>query len=285
MNIPVDRTDERSDLHDQAYLMELCVELAQIARNFVVTHMPASIQVLATKSTETDVVTQMDKDVEELLRSIIRDRRPADGFLGEESDNNSRSSSGYTWVIDPIDGTVNFLYGLPGSSVSVAVVRGEPSPQAWEQLAGAVIHLGDGTVWKAAKGLGAFCGSQKLRINQPESLSACLTGTGFGYAAELRAVQARALLEVLPRVRDIRRIGSAAVELCYLAQGATDLFYERGLNAWDMAAGSLIASEAGALVQGIKGGAPDNLMTIAGWAPRVAEIAEILRECDATQKL
>lgn len=266
-------------------LMRMCEELALAARAHVLARTPVKVQVLATKSTATDVVTQMDKEVETLLRTLIRESRPDDGFLGEEADNDSGSRSGYTWVVDPIDGTVNYLYGLPGCSVSVAVVRGEPTPATWTQVAGAVIHLGDGTLWKAARGHGAFCDERRLEINRPEELSMCLTGTGFGYARELRELQARVLVGVLPQVRDIRRFGSAAVELCHLAQGATDLFFERGLNAWDVAAGSLIAAEAGAAVEGINGGASDKLMTIAGWAPRVREIAEILRECDATQKL
>ena len=224
--------------------------------------------------------------MEALIKGHLELQRPGDGFLGEESGAaDAAPTTGLTWVVDPIDGTVNYLYGLNGYSVSVAVVTGEPNSQTWTQIAGAVVRVSDGVTWWAGLGQGAWRDGRPLRCNEPDSLGAALVGTGFGYDANLRAHQAQVLTKVLPQVRDIRRVGSAAVDLCSVADGSLDLYFERGLSAWDMAAGTLIAAEAGARVMGVDGGAPTTEMTIAGSANLAEQLREILSASDAGGEL
>lgn len=259
-------------------LAQLCRDLAELAQQHIAQHRPPRASVLSTKTTPTDVVTQMDRDVEALLRDRLRVLRPEDGFLGEESvDEAVGGTSGLTWVVDPIDGTVNYLYGLPSYSVSIAVVEGQPDPQHWSIVAGAVIRVPDAHLWWAARGEGAWRDGQRLACSSPASLGECLTGTGFGYDATARLAQAQWLPHVLPKVRDLRRIGSAALDLCALAEGALDLYYERGLSPWDVAAGQLIAEEAGAVSRGLHTEYPTSRMTIVGSQARVDDLQDILR--------
>ncbi|MCK0115638.1 inositol monophosphatase [Isoptericola sp. S6320L] len=243
---------------------------------------PALVEVAATKSSDVDPVTDMDRASEDLLRRRLAVRRPDDGILGEEGDD-VPGTSGLTWVIDPIDGTVNYLYGVASYAVSVAVVAGEPDPERWTVLAGAVHSVVDGVTWTAGHGQGADRDGRELHVREADSLATSLVGTGFGYAAERRAVQARVLTHVLPRVRDIRRLGSAAIDLCLLAEGAIDLYYERGLNPWDVAAGGLVATEAGAALTGLRGAPATQLMTVAGAPPRHAELVALLESAGADQ--
>jgi myo-inositol-1(or 4)-monophosphatase len=241
---------------------------------------PERVEVAATKSSDVDPVTAMDRASEELLRARLAVERPDDAILGEEGDD-VPGTSGLTWVLDPIDGTVNYLYGVASYAVSVAVVAGPPAPQAWTALAGAVHSIVDGRTWSAARGRGADRDGRVVRVGRPESLATALAGTGFGYAAERRTQQARVLTHVLPRVRDIRRLGSAAIDLCLVADGTLDLYYERGLNPWDLAAGALVAAEAGAVVTGLRGTPPGAAMTVAGAEPVVHDLVRVLEEADA----
>lgn len=257
--------------------MDLCQALCVLGREHIVANQPPRVAVLETKSTAVDVVTQMDKDVEALLRGRLAELRPMDGFLGEEGQS-QQGSSGLTWVVDPIDGTVNYLYGRDAFTISVAVVSGPPVPGEWEILAGAVIHVPYGTLWSAGKGMGAWSSGARLRVNQVDSLESSLLATGFAYSAQTRKRQALALVKVLPVVRDIRRVGSAALDLCHLAQGLVDVYYEEGLNAWDMAAGILIAREAGAEVCGLNGEPEGQKMTIAGPKNLTLSVAQLLSE-------
>jgi myo-inositol-1(or 4)-monophosphatase len=263
-----------------AELRALAERLAVEAGRLVREGRPDRVEVAATKSSAVDPVTEMDRASEELLRRRISAARPDDAILGEEG-SDVRGTSGLTWVVDPIDGTVNYLYGVASYAVSVAVVAGPPDPTRWTALAGAVHSIVDGRTWTAARGQGATADGRPLRVNEPAELSRCLVGTGFGYAAARRAHQAGVLTTVLPRVRDIRRLGSAAVDLCLVAEGRLDLYYERGLNPWDLAAGALVAAEAGATVTGLRGEPASVAMTVAGAAPRVAELARLLEEADA----
>lgn len=207
-----------------------------------------------TKSAPEDIVTFADREAEARIRSLIADARPDDGFVGEEGEA-STGSSGLTWVVDPIDGTVNYLYGLPDYAVSIAVVEGEPDPLSWRALAGVVYAPALDLVYSAAAGGGAFCGSQRLAVSSDTPLSLALVGTGFSYTSERRQREADVLRQVIGSVRDIRRIGSAALDLCRVASGQLNAYYERGLRPWDHAAGALIAAEAGAIVAG-RGGTP-----------------------------
>lgn len=206
------------------------------------------------KSTRTDPVTIVDTETEMLLRRLLADLRPGDAVLGEEGGAGPAPDPGadrdaVTWVLDPIDGTVNFVYGIPAYAVSVAAqIRGE-------SVAGAVADVAGKTLYSAARGQGAHVddGSTRRRLHcrRPEEvseLSLALVGTGFGYSSVRRAAQAELLTGLLPRVRDIRRFGSAALDLCHVAAGRLDAHYEHGLNVWDWAAGALIAAEAGARI-------------------------------------
>lgn len=197
------------------------------------------------KSSPTDPVTLADTETEQLLRDRLAVLRPGEPILGEEG-GDSASGGALRWVVDPIDGTVNFIYGVPAYAVSVAAQVDGVS------VAGAVADVASGEIFSAALGRGAelIAGGRRhrLRCNPIDDLSMALVGTGFGYAPQRRTVQAALLSGVLPMVRDVRRIGSASLDLCMVAAGRLDAHYEHGLNVWDWAAGALIAAEAGAVV-------------------------------------
>ncbi|HEU0191303.1 MAG TPA: inositol monophosphatase family protein [Mycobacterium sp.] len=203
-----------------------------------------------TKSSPTDPVTVVDTETEAMLRGRLAQLRPGDAVLGEEGggsgDVSGRDPDAVTWVLDPIDGTVNFMYAIPAYAVSVAAVVGGVSK------AGAVADVVGGRVYSAASGLGAHVtggeGLTPLHCSDVDDLSLALLGTGFGYAARRRAAQATLLGRLLPVVRDVRRIGSAALDLCMVGAGRLDAYYEHGLKRWDYAAGALIAAESGARV-------------------------------------
>ncbi|PZR53909.1 inositol monophosphatase [Xylanimonas oleitrophica] len=263
-----------------AGLRALAVSLATAGGALVRERRPERVTVAATKSSDVDPVTAMDRAVEEMLRTRLAAERPDDAILGEEGDDVA-GSSGLTWVVDPIDGTVNYLYGVASYAVSVAVVAGPADPARWTVLAGCVHSVVDGRTWDAGLGEGATRDGVPLRPVGPAPLGRSLVGTGFGYAASRRAAQARVLTEVLPQVRDIRRLGAAAIDLCLLAEGALDLYYERGLNPWDMAAGSLVATENGARVTGLRGSGPGEGMTVAGRGEALDELVALLERAGA----
>jgi myo-inositol-1(or 4)-monophosphatase len=193
-----------------------------------------------TKSTPTDMVTAVDKASEARIVAALAARRPGDGVVAEEG-SAAVSTTGVTWVIDPIDGTTNFVYGYPATAVSVAAVD-----DANESIAGAVVDIGRREVFSAARGDGAFRDEQPMTLpGGPAALSFALIGTGFSYHPEMRAEQAALLTRLLPIVRDIRRGGSAALDLCWASAGRTDAYFERGTAPWDRAAGLLIAHEVG----------------------------------------
>jgi myo-inositol-1(or 4)-monophosphatase len=261
-------------------LVRLAEELGRAAGELVREGRPRSVDVAATKSSPIDVVTAMDLASEALLRRMLAERRPDDGILGEE-EGLVAGTSGVTWVLDPIDGTVNYLYGIPAYAVSVAAVTGPPRPDAWTVVAACVHSVADGRTWTAGRGLGSFQDGAPVRVNAPVVLAQSLVGTGFGYTEDRRRGQARVVAELLPQVRDIRRIGSAALDLCTLASGGLDLYYERGLQPWDLAAASLVAEEAGASVLGLRGVRPDEAMTVAGPQPTVGELVGLLEAWEA----
>ncbi len=203
-----------------------------------------------TKTTPTDPVTIVDTETERLLRDRLAQLRSGDAVLGEEiggpTDPAAADDGAVTWVLDPIDGTVNFVYGIPAYAVSVAAqVNGE-------SVAGAVADVVGDRLYSAAIGLGAQVvdteGARALRCSAVDDLSLALVGTGFAYSTRRRTAQAELVSKMLPAVRDVRRIGSAALDLCMVAAGRLDAYYEHGLKVWDCAAGALIAAEAGARV-------------------------------------
>jgi myo-inositol-1(or 4)-monophosphatase len=256
--------------HDPAPsdLLALAVSAAREAADLVARGREGAGEHVVTKSSPVDVVTAVDAASEELLVRRLLDARPDDGVLGEEGAARA-GTSGVRWIIDPIDGTTNFLYDIPAYGVSVAAeVHGSVR-------AGVVLNPATGELFTATTGGGAWLSApgrpeRRLRVGAPASLDRTLVATGFGYRAEQRRAQGRVVAEVLPQVRDIRRFGSAALDLCALAAGRVDAYYELGLNAWDLAAGALIAAEAGAVVRGLRGAPVGEPMTIAV-APSVAE--------------
>lgn len=261
------------DGQELAELERLCTEFASRAGRFIRNERPRQLGVLDTKSSETDVVTIMDRRSEELLHGLVGRARPADGILGEEG-LRVAGRSGLTWVIDPIDGTVNYLYDIPAYAVAVAVVVGDPAHAGeWRPVAGAVSDPCRRVVHHARRGGGAWTSRERperaesvaprrLAVSTEDELGRALLATGFGYEPEVRARQADVLRRVLPRVRDIRRIGSAALDLVRVAEGTVDAYAETGLKAWDLAAGWLVVEEAGGRVVG-RGDRPGPDLTIA----------------------
>ena len=263
-------------------LERLAVEVALEAGRLIVDDRPADLGVAKTKSTATDVVTVMDQRAQDLLRSRLQAARPGDGFLGEEEGGTDRESE-ITWVVDPIDGTVNYLYAIPSYAVSVAAVVGDPTTAgAWHPVAGAVVNPVTGDLFHARLGGGARVrrgagDSQPLVIGRPPSLDHALAGTGFGYDRRRRLWQSTMLVDVLPHLRDIRRIGSAALDICAVAAGTLDCYFERGLNPWDLAAAWLVLTEAGGEFTGLDGRAPDQWMVV-GAAPGLhTELEAVVR--------
>jgi len=198
------------------------------------------------KSGALDFATQMDHESERFIVDSILAARPDDGILGEEGAERL-GSSGYTWVIDPIDGTVNYLYDLPVWCVSIAV------KDASGVLAGVVVAPTIKKSWSAIRGAGAWCNGAPIRCNEPITLDRALVGTGFAYNLERRKPQAEFVANLIPKIRDIRRMGACAVDICFVASGLLDAHYESGVHEWDIAAAALIAREAGARVTTIAG--------------------------------
>lgn len=230
-------------------LRDIAVETAELAARRITTkraELGDIRQFAATKSSAVDPVTVVDTMAEDFIADRLESLRPGDGIIGEEGAARE-SVSGVSWIVDPIDGTVNFLYGLPHYAVSIAAaIDGEV-------VAGAVVNVATGAVYAAALGRGATrrLGEETtvLRVNELDDVAQVLLATGFGYSGSRRQAQAEALGKVLPVVRDIRRMGSAALDLCALAEGSVDAYYEHGINCWDFAAGALVAAEAGSVVK------------------------------------
>ncbi|HYZ67833.1 MAG TPA: inositol monophosphatase family protein [Mycobacterium sp.] len=226
------------------------------------------------KSTPTDPVTVVDTETERLLRDRLAELRPGEQILGEEEGGAIGGRDGLTWVLDPIDGTVNFVYGIENYAVSVGVQRDGVS------VAGAVANVPAGALYSAALGHGAHVRrdgvTTPLRSSAAAELSMSLVGTGFSYAPDHRARQAEILAKMLPVVRDVRRIGSCALDLCMVAAGQLDAYYEDGVHVWDWAAGALIAEEAGASMR--LPSVDDGTGLIVAAAPGIAEaLADALR--------
>ena len=236
-----------------------------------------------TKSTDTDVVTVMDRRSEELARDELRRRRPDDGSFGEEG-LDVAGSSGITWVVDPIDGTVNYLDELPAYAVSVAAVVGDPRVEgAWYPVAGAVYNPALDELFLARRGGGAWIVGRdgvavRLRARPAANLGLALVATGFAYDADVRARQGALVAHVLPRVRDLRRVGSAALDLCHVGAGRVDAYYEDGVQPWDIAAAWVVAEEAGASVAGLHGPRPTRGMLVAAHPGLLPSLAALVAE-------
>ncbi|MEZ0089601.1 inositol monophosphatase family protein [Streptacidiphilus sp. EB129] len=258
----------------KAELLDIALEAARGAGALLRDGRPADLAVAATKSSSVDVVTEMDLAAEKLITELIARRRPDDGLLGEEGAA-SVGSSGVRWVIDPLDGTVNYLYGLPAWSVSIA------AELDGQTLVGVVEVPPRGETVHAVRGAGAFLNDRQITCGEAPAMAQALVGTGFGYLRERRVRQAAVAQELIPRLRDIRRGGSAAIDLSDVACGRLDGYYERGLNPWDHAAGVLIASEAGALTGGRPGDPASTELTVAAPAGLFEPLQQLLEELGA----
>lgn len=257
-------------------LAALATRLATGAADRVPTD--AAALALETKSTDTDLVTSADRAVEAWLRDAIAAARPDDAVLGEEGDDRP-GRSGVRWILDPIDGTVNFVLGIPAYAVSVAA---ELDGQV---VAGAVANPVTGELFRAALGGGAFLDGRRLTGPRPVPVNRMVVGTGFGYEPERRRRQLAVLAAVVAEIADIRRIGAASLDLCAVAAGRLDGYFEVGLNPWDYAAGALIAAEAGARVWGVDGGPPSTALTAAAGPVGAEGFATLLRSAGAEHVL
>lgn len=219
-------------------LTDLAVQLAMDAGRMIREGRARGLEAVATKSTSTDMVTEFDAASERLIVDGIRLARPDDAIVGEEG-TDSPGTSGVRWLIDPIDGTTNYLYGLAGYAVSIAAA------DAGGSLVG-VVHLpATDETFVGVRGRGATCNGEPIGCATTARLDQALVGTGFSYVPERRTAQARRVAAIIAHVRDIRRFGAAAADLCYVAAGRLDAYFEEYLNPWDLAAGELIAREAG----------------------------------------
>jgi myo-inositol-1(or 4)-monophosphatase len=254
-------------------LRDLAIECASAASALIVGALGRVGMAVGTKSSPVDMVTEMDNASEALIVGMIRARRPHDGFIGEEG-SNEPGTSGVQWLIDPIDGTTNYIYRQPGFAVSIAAqLNGET-------VAGVVDDPMLHEQYVATLGEGAFCNGAALAVSAQADLATALIGTGFSYDARRRARQAQVLRTVLPRIRDLRRRGSAALELCWVAGGRLDGYFEDGINQWDVAAGELIVREAGGRTGVLAAAAPGRSSVAA--APGIYdELRELLTATDA----
>ena len=237
-----------ADLLAAHHLLPVAWQAAELAGAFLAYERPDDL-VVESKSSPVDAVTEMDRGAEERIVAVLRQARPDDGILGEEGGERA-GTSGVRWVVDPLDGTVNYLYRQPAWAVSVAAeVDGVAE-------VGVIVAPAYGEAYLAARGMGAWRivdrEATRMRVGRCASMSMALVATGFGYRAEVRREQAQVVAGLLDQVRDIRRIGAATLDLVGLAGGRLDGYYERGLNRWDLAAGALVAQEAGAVVGSVE---------------------------------
>ncbi len=263
---------------DADELQQLAVDIAREAGALARRRRDEGVRIAATKSALADIVTDADREVEQLIRARIAQARPDDGFLGEES-GAERGTSGVTWVVDPIDGTVNYAYGIPHYAVSIAAVSGEPTPEAWTAETGVVYTPVVDELFQATRGAGAWLGSQRLAVSTVADAGALLA-TGFGYDPATHAGDLERVRRVMPLARDLRRAGAASLDLAFVAAGRLDGYFERGLWPWDHAAGALLVTEAGGVVTGApdgrSGGRPGRDMTIAANADLAARLSSAI---------
>jgi len=256
---------------DLPALLHLATDAARAAGALLLEGLTQSRTDVSTKTTGTDMVSEMDLAAEALIAGTILAARPGDAFLAEEGTApTGPAGAPVRWVVDPLDGTTNYLYGFPSWSVSIAAeVDGEA-------VVGVVYDPTHDETFTALRGHGARCNGRELRLGPPPPLASALVATGFGYEAGRRGRQAAALACILPEVRDVRRAGAASLDLCWVALGRLDAYYERGLQPWDWAAGTLVAVEAGAAVSTLGNGT-----VVAAPRPLHGSLVELLTRCGA----
>ena len=226
--------------------LELAERAARAAGEVLMTYYGRAPEGLASKTSATDPVSDADREAERIIRELLTAERPDDGLVGEEG-SRVHGERGRRWIVDPLDGTVNFLYGLRAWGVSIAL-------EDEEGLAvGVVFNPVSGECFAAERGQGATMSGRPIHVTDCRSLDRAMVATGFSYEAERRAEQAQLLVQLLPRIRDLRRAGAAALDLAYVACGRVDAYYERGLQRWDEAAGLLLVREAGGVTAELEG--------------------------------
>lgn len=265
------------DALDGVALVHLAEEAARAAGETLLRHRSLNLTV-DTKTSATDPVSEADRAAEALIAEILLGARPDDGFLAEEATANRRGPSGLRWVVDPLDATVNYLYGLPHWCVSIAL-----QDATGDGVVGVVYDPVKNECFRAWRGGGAWLGDKRLSVNHPMSLAATLLATGFAYDAKVRRDQGRDLAVLIELVRDVRRGGSAALDLAYVAAGRVDAYVEFGLERWDWAAGRLLVAEAGgevrertrqlgeATLQGMIAGSPTTVLDLSNLYDRLPE--------------
>jgi myo-inositol-1(or 4)-monophosphatase len=258
------RPDPAGDLLND---LELAVDLAREAGGLLLGRFREKARDVDVKSSATDMVSAADRDAETLIRRALKTARPEDGLLGEEG-SRRESASGRQWIVDPLDGTTNFLYGFPQWAVSIAL----------EDELGVVYDPVRDELFSAVRGEGAMLNGSELRIPAPPPLSTALIATGFGYDAERRDKQGQVLSRVVRRIRDIRRAGAAALDLCWLAAGRLDGYYERGLGAWDWAAARIVVHEAGGAVADLE---PDPHGLAAAHPSLLPDLLDLLADAES----
>lgn len=260
---------------DLASLRDLAIAVAGEAAELLVAGVQRARASVDTKSSSTDMVSELDRASEALILDRLLSARPNDGLLGEEGADVT-GTSGLRWVVDPLDGTTNYLYGYPLWNVSIgAELDGVP-------VVGVVAVPSQHELYAAAAGLGATCNGNRLQVTTPPPIATSLVGTGFGYDPAMRAAQARTLARIIPRVRDIRRGGAAAADLCMLSQGRLDAYYEWGLNPWDRCAGAVVAGEAGIRVEVVATDPHGGTLTVGAHHDRWDEFCALLEDLGAT---
>jgi myo-inositol-1(or 4)-monophosphatase len=257
-------------------LLAVAVEAARQAGALLLERFRRPATGVGRKSSATDMVSDADRDAEKLIRGILERRRPQDAILGEEGGSTS-GESGLRWIVDPLDGTTNYLYGRPEWSVSMAVESGEGV------IAGVVHDPSRGETFAAVRGEGATLNGKAIRASDLDDVSRSLISTGFSYLPEERALQSRALDQVLPRVRDVRRNGSAAIDLAWVACGRADGYYEVPIMVWDRAAGLLLVEEAGGITSGLAPIGPGGDGVVAAGRGIHAELASLAAGALASQ--
>ncbi|MBX7159167.1 MAG: inositol monophosphatase [Acidimicrobiia bacterium] len=263
---------------DPDELLDVAREAAAAAAAVLLSRFRKPATGVTTKSSRTDPVSDADRLAEAAIGEVLRHRRPGDTVLGEESGETQQGTGSVRWVVDPLDGTVNYLYGQPMWAVSIA------AEMAGAVVAGVVAQPCTGEVFAARRGGGASLDGETLTVSASRELSTSLVATGFAYLPEIRARQAAVLTGLLPRVRDVRRGGSAALDLAHVAAGRLDVYYETGLAIWDVAAGRLLVTEAGGTSTALASGASPaparerDVGLVAGPPALVEALAELLSE-------
>jgi myo-inositol-1(or 4)-monophosphatase len=227
--------------------LELAERAARAAGEVLMSYFGRAVQGLASKSSPTDPVSDADREAERVIRELLAAERPDDGLVGEEGSRIDAPASGRHWIVDPLDGTVNFLYGLRTWAVSIAL------EDADGLAVGVIFNPADAECFRAVRGEGAALNGSPIHVTSATGLDRAMVATGFSYEADRRADQAGVVTRLLPQIRDLRRGGAAALDLAYVAAGRLDAFYERGLKRWDEAAGRLLVEEAGGVVEDLPG--------------------------------